>query len=96
MSAGVSASRIRPDVTCRELVEFLDDYLSGALSEEDLRAFNAHLAACPSCVAYLKTYQATIQAGRAALARNEEDPPEDVPEGLIQAILAARKKAGGP
>ena len=81
------------DVTCRDFVDFLDDYLSGSLPEDRRAEFNAHLAQCPSCVAYMKTYRASIELGRAVLTRSEEAVPEEVPEELVRAILAARKKA---
>lgn len=80
------------DVTCREFVEFLDGYLSGALPDQRRAEFNAHLAACPSCVAYMNTYQAAAKLGRAVLTRADDPVPEDVPEELVRAILAARKK----
>jgi len=79
------------DLTCREFVGFLDDYLGGVLDDSELAVFNSHLAACPSCVAYLKTYAASIGAARGALLR-QDDLPEDVPEGLLRAILTARPK----
>lgn len=81
------------DVTCRDFVDFLDDYLSGSLPEDRRAEFNSHLSQCPSCVAYMKTYRVSIALGRAALTRSEEPVPEEVPEELVRAILAARKKA---
>ena len=80
-----------PDITCRDFAEFLDDYLAGALPEADLAAFNAHLAACPSCVAYMKTYEASIRLGKNALAG--PDLPADVPEDLVRAVVAAVRKS---
>lgn len=80
-------------LTCRDFVEFLDDYLSGALAPDRLVPFNAHLSQCPSCVSYLKTYRATIDLGRAALSRSEEPVPKEVPEELVRAILETRKRA---
>lgn len=80
------------DVTCRQFVEFLADYLAGELPPVQRDEFNAHLAACPSCVSYMKTYQETIRAGRAALAATDEPLPEGIPEELVQAILAARSR----
>ena len=79
------------EITCRDFVEFLDDYLAGALPEAKRSAFNAHLAACPSCVAYMKTYQASIRMGKAVLSGPEL--PADVPEDLLRAVMAAYKKA---
>ena len=81
---------VNVEITCQEFVQFLDDYLAGALPETERSAFGAHLAACPSCVAYMKTYQASIRLGKAVLAGPE--PPADVPEELLQAILVACKK----
>ena len=78
-------------VTCRDFVQFLDDYLAGALLGEQLAAFNEHLAACPSCVSYMKTYRETIRLGKLALAPTGEPLPEDIPEDLVRAILQARK-----
>ena len=82
----------RPTLTCRQFVEYLYDYLLGVLSPERTAEFNAHLAACPSCVAYMKTYEASVRMGRAALLPSEEGVPPDVPEVLVQAILAARRE----
>jgi len=77
-------------LTCREFVEFLDDYLEGTLSPDRAATFDSHLSSCPSCVAYMKTYAAAIELAREALA-SELPLPEDVPEDLIRAILAARE-----
>lgn len=79
-------------LTCRDFVEFLDDYLSGSLTEDRRGSFNAHLAQCPSCVAYMRSYQASIEMGRAVLSRSEEPVSKDVPEELVRAILEARKR----
>lgn len=79
-------------LTCREFVEFLDAYRAGQLPEARRGEFNAHLAACPSCVAYMKTYEASIEMGREALRSSDDSVPAAVPEALVQAILAARRK----
>jgi anti-sigma factor RsiW len=78
-------------VTCRELVEFLDDYLAGVLPEAKRDEFNFHLSSCPPCVSYMQSYVEAARLGKAALAATDE-PAADVPEDLVQAILAARKK----
>lgn len=79
-------------ISCRDFVAFLDDYLAGALPPARREEFDVHLSMCPSCVAYMKTYAQTIQLGKAALKSGEEPLPADVPESLVRAILAARKK----
>ena len=75
-------------MTCREVSEFLADYLSEELGTPSRRTFEEHLAACPDCRAYLESYKATVELGKAAYA-DEEDAA--APERLIQAILRARK-----
>ncbi len=79
---------MNPRVSCRELVEFLDDYLSGTLPPERREVFNSHLAGCPSCVSYMKTYRETQALARAA--SRDDALPADVPEDLVRAILASR------
>ncbi len=80
-------------VTCREFIEFLMDYLSGEMPEAQRDEFDNHLSCCPSCIAYMKTYKQTIDIGKAALAPTDEPVPGEVPEDLVKAVLAARKKA---
>lgn len=77
-------------LTCRELVEFMDEYWSESLPPETVARFNEHLAACPSCVNYTNTWREAIRAGKAALRASDDTVPEDVPEALLAAILAAR------
>jgi anti-sigma factor RsiW len=79
-------------LTCREFVEFLDDYLADGLPPDRRSEFNDHLARCPSCVAYLKSYAASVELGRAALPRSDEPLGDEVPASLVRAILAARPK----
>lgn len=79
-------------LTCRELIEFLADYVDGALSADERTRFDAHLAACPACVDYLHGYRESIRLGRAALA-DANGLAEDAPDELVDAILAARKRS---
>jgi anti-sigma factor RsiW len=76
-------------MTCREILDFLMDYLDGNLSSAQRAVFEEHLAVCPACVAYLHNYRQTVKLGKAASAA---DPRDDVPEDLVQAVLAARKQ----
>ena len=77
-------------MTCRDFIGFLMDYLAGGLSDQERATFDAHLAVCPDCVAYLNTYQATVAMGKAAFTEREDEVPVEVPEELVQAILASR------
>jgi anti-sigma factor RsiW len=82
-------------VTCRELIEFLDDYVAGELPEEQRLTFDEHLGICPDCVSYLESYRRTIGLERASYANPDDGVPEEVPQRLIDAILAVRKASGG-
>lgn len=78
-------------MNCREFTEFLMAYLDGELPEETRSTFDFHLHGCQSCVNYMESYQATVALGRAACS--EDAPvPDDVPEALVEAILAAGRK----
>ena len=77
----------KPYITCQELIEFIDRYRDNELTAEQRTEFERHLEVCPSCVAYLKTYEQTILLARST---GSEQAPEDVPESLLRAILAAR------
>ena len=73
--------------TCRELIDFLSDYLADELPAETRAAFDKHLYLCPDCVCYLENLKATVQSAKTAC---RELPTAEIPEALIQAILKAR------
>lgn len=77
-------------LTCREFIEFLWQYESEELSPEERARFDDHLARCAPCVRYLQSYRETISIGKAAFAPTDEPLPTDVPEELIEAILASQ------
>jgi len=79
-------------MTCCEVIDFLLEYLSGELSASERAEFEQHLAECPDCAAYLKSYEETIKLGKAVFADPEAPVPQDVPEELVQAILASRRR----
>lgn len=78
-------------MTCRELTEFLDDYVAGALATERRAVFEEHLAVCPDCRNYLASYQRTM----GLVKRTEEAVPRDVPDKLVRAVLSARESEKG-
>lgn len=78
-------------MTCRQLADFILDYVEGKLPAPQREEFERHLAACPPCVAYLDGYRRTIELGRAALSAGA--PAEGpAPERLIEAVRAARQR----
>ena len=59
-----------PELTCKELVEIVTDYLEDALSGVDRRRFDEHLASCPFCTTYLEQMRETIRASGRLMAEN--------------------------
>ena len=79
-------------MTCRELADFLGDYLSGELLPDASASFEQHLAECVNCRRYLAQYRRTIDLSRRAFEDVNATTPEDVPEDLVKAILSARSR----
>ena len=78
------------DLTCREMTDFLADYLDGSLALAERHVFDKHLADCPECAAYLRSYTETIRLARQT--REDDALPVAVPDELVRAILAARHR----
>lgn len=76
-------------LTCRELIDFLDDYVDDCLSPAERARFEHHLSRCEPCVRYLHGYRTTVRVALAACAETGTDP-HGVPDELIDAILASR------
>jgi len=79
-------------MTCRKFTDFLMEYLSGELSARERTEFEWHLADCPDCAAYLKSYEETVKLGKASFPDLDAAVPQDVPEELVRAILASRNR----
>jgi anti-sigma factor RsiW len=47
-------------LSCRELVELVTDYLEGDLSEDERARFDHHISRCDGCRAYLEQMRQTI------------------------------------
>jgi anti-sigma factor (TIGR02949 family) len=58
----VTGSGNENEMSCQELVELVTDYFEGALSEDDRRRFEEHLAECPHCVTHLEQIRITTRA----------------------------------
>ena len=80
-----------PSLNCRELIEFLDDYLDKSLAANVRRDFESHLAMCPPCRDYLHSYAETIRLA-GSLCDDADEIPDSVPEELVRAILASRNE----
>lgn len=83
-------------ITCREFVDIIGAFLEGELTAEQSAAFDAHLAECPWCVAYVEDYRKTVALGRGAFGEPEAPVPDDVPEDLVAAVRAALRSRPSP
>jgi len=59
----VTTPRAKPDahdITCRQAVALMTDYLDGALSEDDRALVEAHLGECDACAEHLRQIRITV------------------------------------
>ena len=76
------------DLSCRELVELVNDYLEGALPLEERTRFEYHLVYCEACEIYLDQMRRTIETvGR--LREDEADPA--ALDGLLHVFRGWRR-----
>ncbi len=78
----------KPELTCREVVELVTDYLEGALSRVDRFRFEHHLAGCEGCTAYIEQMRAVIAT---AGTLREEELEQEVRDALLAAFRGWRE-----
>jgi hypothetical protein len=61
------------DMSCKELVELVTDYLEGALAPADQRRFELHIGKCDWCKLYIDQIRMTIKAA-GKLSEESIDP----------------------
>ena len=72
---------VERELTCKDLVELVTDYLEGAFPADERRRFDEHLGSCPFCQIYLDQMRQTIRAaGRL--------PDESVSPAALDTLLA--------
>ena len=49
------------DLTCKELVELVTEYLEGALDRRERARFEEHVLTCAPCHAYIDQVRSTIE-----------------------------------
>jgi len=76
------------ELTCKELVELVTDYIDGALPANELERFEEHLVYCGPCVTHVEQMRATI---RAAGVLQEEDLEPAVADDLLAAFRGWRE-----
>ena len=73
--------------TCAAETGLIGDYLSDNLDSLQRQAFEAHLQACPDCLAFLATYRKTIALTRIFLSGATRQPPKTLNVGVLKADL---------
>lgn len=64
---------------CQEVVELVLSYLEDTLAPGERQILEAHIADCPNCLRFLKSYRETVALGQQL---REEAIPPDVRERL--------------
>ncbi len=76
-------------LTCREVSEFLMEYVGDTLEVDVHTIFETHVRGCHNCETFLIQYRETIAAGQLACS---DAGVADCPEDLVQAVMAALMK----
>jgi len=72
-----------PEITCREVVEIVTEYLEGAMSSTDRSRFEEHVSGCDGCTTYLHQMRETI---RLTGMLSEEQIPAGQRRSLLMAF----------
>jgi anti-sigma factor RsiW len=80
------------EMTCRELVEVITDYLEGQMDPDERVRFEHHLVMCDECVVYLQQMRRTIQL---VGALSEESIDEPARQQLLQAFRTWKQDHSG-
>jgi hypothetical protein len=83
-------------LSCAEFESFVLDYFEGALSARQYAVFKMHLMVCRDCKSYLAAYERSVAMGKEVFKEPYTPVPDDMPEDLIQAILAAKAADSKP
>ena len=77
-------------MTCQEFIAVLGEYLEMTVTPDMLTELEEHLASCPPCQAYLRTYRRTRDVTSAA--ERDRLPPAMPPEmkTRLRAFLLAQ------
>lgn len=80
------------EMTCRELVELLGDYLDDAIVGPERERLEAHLAGCGGCAGALDQIRTTV---RLTGTLTEDHLPAEQREALLAAFNAWRRDDEG-
>jgi anti-sigma factor RsiW len=72
------------ELTCKEIVELVTDYLEGHMAPAQRAQFEQHLLTCPPCTTYLE--QMRTMVGLAATLDASADAAVEPPTAVIDAF----------
>jgi len=78
-------------LTCRQVEEFLMDYLENRLGLWMTLQFRVHLFMCTTCSRYLQEYKNTIALEKMVFENPDEEAVGNVPDDILQAILKVKR-----
>ena len=73
-------------MTCREVADFLHDYVADALPAPIAAEFDRHLAACANCREFIAQYRATIAASAAVWKDDDVDTPTELATAILSTL----------
>jgi anti-sigma factor RsiW len=76
------------ELTCKELVELVTDYLEGTLPASERERFERHLADCDGCTNYLAQMHRTIRL----VGKLSEDSLEETSKAKLLQVFRDWKK----
>lgn len=83
-------SRMPMMMTCGEIEAVLLDYVEDQLSPYARFKFELHIKMCRECWDYLAAYRKAVALSSGVLGAADDLAPDDLPEDLVDGILAAR------
>jgi hypothetical protein len=80
------------DITCREVVDLVTEYLEGAMPAQERTRFEQHLVYCVGCENYLSQMRQTV---RVTGSLPEDPVPDEAMEELLRVFRDFRRGAVG-
>ncbi len=80
---------VNENITCREIVEIVTDYLEDALTPEERETVELHLVMCDGCVDYLDQMREAI---RLTGQLTDESLSPELEEALIRAFSGLKRE----
>lgn len=79
---------------CQKLVDLLTDYLEGELADDERAHLEEHLAFCPPCVDFLKSYKRTGPMCKKALQAKMPESMQQALSEVLRSRLDCRDSPG--